>query len=269
VSREASRILSRMDPTIASPTVTPAQLASYARDGYLVLPGLFDPAEAARLAAWTDEVSAWPEVPGRHMVYWEPHRHEPGRRVRSRIENFHPYHAGFRATFDEGPLAAVAAALLEGPAVLFKDKINFKMPGGDGFEPHQDQQAGWSTYAPLFLTALVSIDAATRENGCLELAAGHHRRGLVGAEWKPLGEAEMAGMRFDACPTRPGDAVFFDSYVPHRSAPNATAAPRRVLYVTYNRRADGDHRLRYYADKRRSFPPDCEREPGREYVYRV
>jgi 2-aminoethylphosphonate dioxygenase len=171
-----------MDPTVASPTVTPAQLASYSRDGYLVLPRLFDPAEAARLAAWTDEVSAWPEVPGRHMVYWEPHRHEPGRRVRSRIENFHPYHAGFRATFDEGPLAAVAAALLEGPAVLFKDKINFKMPGGDRFEPHQDQQAGWSTY---------------------------------------------------------------------------------------NRRADGDHRLRYYADKRRSFPPDCEREPGREYVYRV
>ena len=72
-----------------------------------------------------------------------------------------------------------------------------------------------------------------------------------------------------ACPTRPGDAVFFDSYVPHRSEANATAAPRRVLYVTYNRRADGDHRVRYYADKRRSFPPACEREPGREYVYRV
>jgi len=264
VSSKHSRILAPM-----ALTLTPAQLASYARDGFLVVPGLFDPAEAARLAAWTDEVTAWPETPGRHMVYWEAHRHEPGRRVRSRIENFHPYHAGFRAAFDEGPIAAVAAALLDGPAVLFKDKINFKMPGGEGFEPHQDQQAGWSSYAPLFLTALVSIDAATRENGCLELAAGHHRRGLVGQEWKPLGEAEMAGMRFEACPTRPGDAVFFDSYVPHRSEPNATGAPRRVLYVTYNRRADGDHRLRYYADKRRSFPPDCEREPGREYVYRV
>src|SRR4030095_12651821 len=70
--------------------VTSATLASYARDGYLVLPGLFDPAEAARLAAWTDEVTAWPEVPGRHMVYWEAHRHEPGRRVLNRIENFHP-----------------------------------------------------------------------------------------------------------------------------------------------------------------------------------
>ena len=28
------------------------------------------------------------------------------------------------------------------PAVLFKEKINFKMPGGAGFKAHQDQQAG-------------------------------------------------------------------------------------------------------------------------------
>jgi 2-aminoethylphosphonate dioxygenase len=250
-------------------TLKPAQRASYARDGFLVLPGLFTPAEAARLSTWTEEITAWPEVAGRHMVYWEAHRTQPGRRVRNRIENFYPYHDGFRAVFDGGPLAEVSAALLGEPAALFKDKINFKMPGGDGFEPHQDQQAGWSVYAPHFVTALVSIDAATLENGCLELAAGHHRRGLVGAEWRPLGAAEMAGMEFVACPTRPGDAVFFDSYVPHRSAANGTDAPRRVLYVTYNRASDGDHRLRYFADKRRSYPPDCEREPGREYVYRV
>lgn len=248
---------------------SPADLAAYRRDGFLVVPDGLDPPEVATLRRWTDEVQAWPEVPGRYMVYGEPSLTEPGRRLVSRIENVYPYHDGFRALFDGETLRGRVSALLGEPAVLFKDKINFKMPGGEGFEPHQDQQAGWSTYAPLFLTALVSIDAATRENGCLELAAGHHRRGLVGAEWKPLSEAEMAGMRFDACPTRSGDAVFFDSYVPHRSEPNATEAPRRVLYVTYNRRADGDHRLRYYADKRRSFPPDCEREPGREYVYRV
>jgi hypothetical protein len=76
-------------------------------------------------------------------------------------------------------------------------------------------------------------------------------------------------MRFEICPTQPGDAVLFDSYVPHQSAPNGTDTPRRVLYVTYNRASDGDHRLRYFAEKRRSYPPDCEREPGREYVYRV
>ena len=153
--------------------------------------------------------------------------------------------------------------------MLFKDKINFKLAGGDGFKPHQDQQAGWSVYASLFVTALVAIDDATEANGCLELAAGHHTRGLIGPEWAPLSEQDLRGVEFVPCPTGPGDAVFFDSFVPHRSGPNLSDEPRRVLYVTYNRLAEGDHRAQYYADKRKNYPPDVEREPGQQYVYRV
>jgi hypothetical protein len=248
---------------------SPPELAAYAGDGFLVARGLFDPAEVAAIRAWTDEVQAYPEVPGTYMVYGEPSLIEPGRRLINRIENFYPYHAGFRALFDGPKLRGGVSELLGEAAVLFKDKINFKLPGGDGFKPHQDQQAGWGTYARLFVTALVAIDAATAENGCLELAAGHHRRGLIGREWAPLTEDDLPDVSFVPCPTAPGDVVFFDSFVPHRSGPNPTPEPRRVLYVTYNRRSEGDHRVRYYADKRKSFPPDCEREPGKEYVYRV
>jgi hypothetical protein len=246
-----------------------AQLAAYRRDGFVVVPGLLPPGEARAVRAWTEEIAAWPEVPGRHMVYGESSLLEPGRRLVNRIENFYPHHPGFKALFDGDALRGRCAELFGEAAVLFKDKINFKLPGGDGFKPHQDQQAGWSTYAGLFVTVLVAVDAATAANGCLELAAGHHTRGLAGREWAPLTEDEMRGMRFEACPTAPGDAVFFDSYVPHRSGPNLTAEPRRVLYVTYNRLREGDHRERYYADKRKSYPPDCEREPGKQYVYRV
>lgn len=50
---------------------------------------------------------------------------------------------------------------------------------------------------------------------------------------------------------------------------NTTDSQRRVLYVTYNRRSEDDRREQYDADKRASYPPDCERQPGREYVFRV
>ena len=63
--------------------------------------------------------------------------------------------------------------------------------------------------------------------------------------------------------------MFFDSYVPHRSGPNMTDVPRRVLYTTYNKLAEGDTWERYYADKRKAFPPDCEREPDKEYKYKI
>lgn len=245
------------------------ELAPYARDGFVVVRGLFSPSEAAAIRAWTDEVQAWPEIPGTYMIYGEQSLAEPGKRLINRVENFYPYHQGFRALFDGDKLLGRVSELFREPAVLFKDKINFKMPGGDGFKPHQDHQAGWSIYASLFVTAVVAIDEATAENGCLELAPGHHTRGLVGREWAPLTEAEMAGMAFVPYPANPGDAIFFDSFVPHRSGPNLTGEPRRVLYVTYNRLSEGDHRLRYYADKRKSYPPDCEREAGKQYVYRV
>ncbi len=249
--------------------LTAQQIADFKRNGFVILRGLFAPDEIAGIAAWCDEIVAWPEVPGRHMMYYEDSRVEPGVRVLQRAENIYPYHAGFQALFDEPRLKGAVAELLGEPAVLYKDKINFKLPGGGGFELHQDQQAGWNAYADYFITAMVSIDESTVENGCLELAAGFHDRGLIGEEWKPLSEAETAGMDFVPFPTKPGDVAFFDSYAPHGSGPNRTERSRRILYITYNRTSAGDHRERYYADKRKGFPPDCEREPGKQYTFRV
>ena len=245
---------------------TPEQLAEFDRTGFLVIRGFYDAAERNELLRWTEEIAGAPEVPGRHMVYYEDSLTEPGRRIVQRIENFCPFHPGYDALVRHGRLTAWAGALLGGEALLFKDKINFKLPGGGGFALHQDQQAGWSVYAPLFLTAMVSIDDSTMENGCLEIAAGRHKEGLLGEEWKPM---EGDGVSLVPVETEPGDVIFFDSFVPHGSAPNKTAAPRRILYVTYSRADYGDQRARYFADKRAAFPPDIEREPGRTYTFRV
>lgn len=118
------------------------------------------------------------------------------------------------------------------------------------------------------MTALVSIDPMTPENGCLEMAPRPAAE-LMGREGEPLSEEELADVRFEPIVTRPGDAVFFDSFVPHRSGPNTSDAPRRVLYATYNKAAEGDVRRQYYIDKRAGYPPDIEREAGKEYRYRV
>jgi ectoine hydroxylase-related dioxygenase (phytanoyl-CoA dioxygenase family) len=203
------------------------------------------------------------------MMYFEDSLLDSGKRVLSRIENFCPYHEGLNDLTNGEEMIQRISELFGEPAVLFKEKINFKMPGGNGFTPHQDAQAGWNDYASLFITVLIAIDESTVENGCLELAAGHHQRGLIGELWKPLTEENMNGMDFISVPTKPGDAVFFDSYAPHRSGPNLTDCPRRVLYLTYNRRSEGDSRIQYYADKRRSYPPDIEREPDRNYIFKV
>ncbi|HEY7840076.1 MAG TPA: phytanoyl-CoA dioxygenase family protein, partial [Gammaproteobacteria bacterium] len=131
------------------------QLEDFRRDGYLLIRGLYDRGEMRDITAWTDEVTAWPEMPGKYMMYFEQSKLAPGRRILCRMEDLEPYHAGFRELFCSGKMQGAVSDLLGEEAVLFKDKINFKLPGGGGFEPHQDQQAGWSTYAPLFVTVLV------------------------------------------------------------------------------------------------------------------
>ena len=92
---------------------------------------------------------------------------------------------------------------------------------------------------------------------------------LAGREWEPLTAEKTAEMNFTAYPVQPGDVIYFDSYAPHRSAKNMTETMRRLYFSTYNRFSDGDYLAAYYADKRKSFPPDIEREADKEYVYRV
>ena len=65
--------------------------------------------------------------------------------------------------------------------VLFKDKINFKYPGGKGFLPHIDGhflwkdrnniiQKGWKKYSNQFLSVVVPLEKTTIENGCIYLS---------------------------------------------------------------------------------------------------
>ena len=242
------------------------QLNHFKKHGFLLIHDLYEKKDMKKITQWTDEVTNYPEVPNKYMMYFEESKLEKGKRILSRMEDIEPFHQGFSELFVRGEIQKITSQLFNEKALLFKDKINFKMPGGDGFKAHQDVQAGWDRYAKLHITALLSIDPSTTENGCLEIAAGNHKRELVGEQWKPLEEDTLD---YISVPANPGDTIFFDSYIPHRSGPNMTDEKRRVLYVTYNAASEGDHRRKYYADKRLNYPPDIERDPNKEYVFRV
>ena len=163
-------------------------------------------------------------------------------------------------------MLGLISELLDEPAVLFKEKINFKLPGGAGFEPHQDAPAFTSFGQTLHITAMLSIDATTPENGCLEIASHPgEMTTLACASDLTIAPELAAGLDWQPVATQPGDLLLFDSFLPHRSGPNRTDAARRAAYLTYARAVEGDHRQAYYAQKRAVFPPDVEREPGRDY----
>lgn len=251
---------------LSTPVLDKSHIQQFQQDGFVLIRGAFSPEDVEKLKRWTTELAHRPEQSGTHWVYHESSKLDPRIQLINRIEYISPYHEGFAELAEV--LKVPMSQLFDEPAVLFKEKINFKMPGGDGFKPHQDSQAGWQDYAEYFISVMVGIDEATVENGCLQMVKGHHRAGLY-REWEPLTDDDMAGMDFVHYPTQPGDIVFFDCYTPHASEPNLTDRTRRLYFATYNPLSQGDHLHQYYADKHKNFPPDIDRIPGKEYVFRV
>ena len=240
---------------------------SYEADGYLHIPGFYNQEELELLKKYTEEIQTTKEEVGGQMMWFEKSSLDE-ERILNRVEDFCRRHEGM-ASFFVGlgnKLVKLLEDLLHDELVIFKDKINFKQPGGDGFKAHQDQAAGWGKYIQWFVSVGIFIDYSTIENGCLQVAPGLHKQGLLGKEWEPI---ENLDLPYQTVECSPGDIIIFDSYVPHRSARNTSLKQRRAIFLTYNSKKDGDKLDDYYADKRRDFPPDIERPKGKEYVYRV
>lgn len=268
--------------------LTAEQLKFWADTGCLQIKAndMWSADELKALIDGVNTMDAWPDKAGHWMKYYE--KKAGGKTdakaadakgdakdaakpelILQRIENFVQYNEPLQKLL-RGKLEDVASELFAESAILYKEKINYKLPGGAGFEPHQDISAGWWMYnQSIHISALVTIDEATKENGCLEVVYGKHKVGKLAPDWKAIPEDVCKTLEWVMLPTKPGDCFFFDSYVPHRSGPNTTQKPRRVLYATYAKLAEGDFREKYYADKRLSFPPDIERVPGKDYSYKI
>ncbi len=241
--------------------------SKFRENGFVVFNGLLKD-EIEEITRWIDELTNFPEVPGKYMFYYEKLNNSE-KKVLQRIENFVEYHEQLGQLAYHEKIKERLTDYFEEEPMLFKDKINFKLPGASGFEPHQDIQAGWDDYTDFFINVSITVDEHTIENGCLEFAQGAHKRELIGKSWEPLSDELLSDIKFEKVLTKPGDVVIFDCFVPHQSAKNNTDSPRRNVFYTYNKRSNGDFRKKYFEDKRASFPPDIERNPDEEYKFKV
>ncbi len=146
------------------------------------------------------------------------------------------------------------------PPLLFKEKINYKLPGCRADKLHQDQAAGWNAYSDFFISMGIVVDENRKENAALSfMKSGNYEKKLMGEEWKPLTEQDPPYQPEDEyvlLEAEPGDVIFFDCYVPHGSPANNSNRSRRNIFLTFNRQSDGDMRDKYYADKWAVYPPN-------------
>jgi hypothetical protein len=223
--------------------MTVEQKNFYDANGYVKVPGVFSATHMADIRKWVEEIGSWGEYDSKWMHSLED---TPDGPRLSRTEFFVAYHQQLSRLLMTGTLPALVGDALGEPAFLYKEKLNWKHPGGAGYHAHQDAPA--YNQIKHHSTCLLSVDASTHHNGCLEFAAARHLEGLIGLTADGIvSQEEEAKMDFTACETEPGDVVIFSSYVPHRSRPNHSENSRNLLYLTYNAQSEGYQRDEYCA----------------------
>lgn len=219
--------------------LAPEQLASYRRDGFLLLPKLFSDSEiellTRRLAEARDALVRKRfyvmDSSGGHseLVAWSGDRDDLlGAWVRA------------------ARLLEAAKDLLDGRSAMhWHSKISFKAPGSEGrWDWHQDYGSWYreGCLKPDMLTATVALDESHAANGCLKLLRGSHHMGRLdhpcigeasGADPEVLAEA-LERMEIVDCELAPGDCVLFHANTLHASGPNHSDRPRTLLHISYN-----------------------------------
>jgi len=223
-------------------------IESFHRDGWLVVPAALNADRLADLDAAVDRLARWADNGGPGLHHFE--QTDAGA-VLARSEDFVHRDAVLRELIHGDVLVDVLRLLFDDEPVLFKEKINYKQPGGGGFAPHQDATA--YRFVDHHISCMVPLDPATPASGCLYVARGHRSGRLPTDDRGRIDASTSDTLDWEPVPLEPGDLLFFDSYTPHYSDTNTTDRARRAAYLTYNAAARGDHRDRYYADKRAEF----------------
>lgn len=235
---------------------TEDQVRHFHERGWLLTRSLDGAQAVEQLRSWVDDIASWPDDGG-----WMHHREQTddGPKL-CRTEHLIDFHPGLRDLLTAGSMLATASALLGEPAVLYKEKINYKLVGGAGYAPHQDAPA--YPFIDRHVSCMVAIDDARPENGCLEVVESRHHEVLGTDDGGCIRPDLVDAMDWLSVEVPAGSTLWFHSQTPHRSGPNRSTRPRRALYPTYNARSEGDQRADYYREKLARFGAGDGRADG-------
>lgn len=155
---------------------------------------------------------------------------------------------------------------------LFKDKLNFKYPGGKGYVPHIDGhfywrdknnriKRGWSIYSNSFTNVVIPLERTDKDNGCLYLSPKSDLKKL-GNNWSEITnkldkftpnikKKFLKKFKFFPAELNAGDILIFDWHCAHKSSNNNSKKSRMIFYATYCSKTKNikNARRKYYNDK--------------------
>lgn len=156
-------------------------------------------------------------------------------------------------------------------STLFKDKLNFKYPGGKGYHPHIDGhflwrdkknklQKGWKKYSNNFTNLVLPLEDTNKKNGCVFLSKKENTKKL-GKNFNEISKnleigtpnikkKDLIKFAFIPIELNVGDICLFNWKCAHFSKKNYSIKSRMIAYITYcNKNKITNVRNKYYIDK--------------------
>jgi phytanoyl-CoA hydroxylase len=207
---------------------------TYARDGYVVVRGLFSPAEVAEIRETFDRAAQNGEVRPFDDGISDPN--DPLYRF-PRLVHPHRTHAMARRYLLHDGVARCLRALVNEEPLATQSMYYFKPPGARGQALHQDNL--YLLVEPgTCLAAWTAIDPTDRENGCMMVVPGSHRGNLLCQEktdtrisFTSGATPVPKGMKAIDVPMEPGDTLFFSGGLIHGSGPNRSKSRFRRSFI--------------------------------------
>lgn len=227
--------------------LTQEQVAFYHENGYVRIESVFDPDEVAAMSDELDRlIQDWATTNLGWTGPWRQVYMSPDVEKRSMLTHLHDLHFYSQAwchVVTKPNLACAMSQLLGTPNVeLHHTTLHCKPPEtGMPFPLHQDSPF-YRHEGAAYVDAIVHVDDATSENGCLRFLAGSHQRGHIehvltmpdGAPCSPhLPTNEYRLEDTVECTAKAGDVVAFSIYTIHGSQINRTDRWRRLVRVGY------------------------------------
>jgi ectoine hydroxylase-related dioxygenase (phytanoyl-CoA dioxygenase family) len=228
---------------VSTPPTAAEQRAFYAEQGYLVFPELLSQTELAELRAALAEVLAEAEGLTETTEKFSITRAADGRAFVRRIFSPIAHHRTFRDLVFNAKILDIVENLIGPNIQLHHTKLNMKPPSSPDarFEWHQDYPLFPHTNFDL-LAAMVYLDDATEENGCLTIIPGSHNGGprahafaRDGAFSSRLEDTSVVEdpARWLSVPVPAGGVELHHCNMLHSSKANRGTKPRSAMIIQY------------------------------------
>ncbi len=179
--------------------------------------------------------------------------------VLARVEGFLETRPVFKALVHSSFVDEILIHFFGEPGILFKEKINFRQSGSNGYGPHQDHPAYAMFPVSRYLTLGIFLEDMNDSHGILSFASGQHLQGIFPFDQSGQVEPEIQlNWNWSKAQGPAGTLFVFDSFTPHFSVPNDSNKEKPILYLTFNKKSEGDHRKTYYERKAISLKEQSE-----------